>query len=120
MSSSDEILQLAQKRGQAQDLPYAGALTPSEAFDLLQADKQALLIDVRTQAELALVGRVPGALNIEWAFYPGMVPNPDFAKQLADTVDKERMIIFMCRTGGARTMRVWWHSNSATAKSTIC
>ena len=100
MSSSDEILQVAQKRGQAQGLPYAGALTPSEAFDLLQANKQALLIDVRTQAELALVGRVPGALNIEWAFYPGMVPNPDFAKQLADTVDKERTLIFMCRTGG--------------------
>lgn len=100
MSNSDKILQLAQKRGQEQGLPYAGALTPREAFDLLQADKQALLIDVRTQAELALVGRVPDALNIEWAFYPGMVPNPDFAKQLAATVDKGRKIIFMCRTGG--------------------
>ncbi len=100
MSNSDEILKLAQKRGQDQGLPYAGALTPSEASDLLQANKETLLIDVRTQAELALVGRVPGALNIEWAFYPGMVPNPDFAKQLADTVGKDRTIIFMCRTGG--------------------
>ena len=100
MSNSSEIFQIAQKRGQDLGLPYSGALTPTETFDLLHANKQALLIDVRTQAELALVGRVPGALNIEWAFYPGMVPNPDFAKQLAGTVDKECTIIFMCRTGG--------------------
>jgi len=55
---------------------------------------------VRTQAELALVGRVPGALNIEWAFYPGMVPNPDFSEQLSKMVTKDRPVIFMCRTGG--------------------
>ena len=58
------------------------------------------MIDVRTQAELGLVGHVPTALNIEWAFYPGMVQNQDFAKQLVEQVDKNQMLIFMCRTGG--------------------
>jgi rhodanese-related sulfurtransferase len=43
---------------------------------------------------------VPAALNIEWAFYPGMVPNQDFAKQLLEKVDKNKVLIFMCRTGG--------------------
>jgi len=100
MSSSNEILQLAQSRGLEQSLTYAGAMTPIEAFELLQVDPQILLIDVRTQAELALVGRVPGALNIEWAFYPGMVPNPDFSEQLSKMVTKDRPVIFMCRTGG--------------------
>lgn len=100
MSNQDEIMQLAQKRGVENSLPYTGAMTPREAFDVLQANSQVLLVDVRTQAELELVGRIPNALNIEWAFYPGMVKNQDFAKQLAEKVDKNLMVIFMCRTGG--------------------
>lgn len=100
MSNQDEILQLAQKRGVENSLPYAGAMTPREAFDVLQANPQVLLVDVRTQAELELVGRIPNALNIEWAFYPGMVKNQDFAKQVAEKVDKNLIVIFMCRTGG--------------------
>ncbi|MGZ8258834.1 MAG: rhodanese-like domain-containing protein [Methylotenera sp.] len=100
MSNEHEILQLAQKRGTENGLPYAGAMTPREAFDVLQANPQALLVDVRTQAELELVGRIPTALNIQWAFYPGMVANPDFAKQLVELVDKNQVLIFMCRTGG--------------------
>ena len=100
MNNQHEILQLAQTRNAQNNLPYSGALSPREAFEVLQVYPQALLLDVRTQAELALVGRVPLALNIEWAFYPGMVPNPDFAKQLLDKVDKNQVLIFMCRTGG--------------------
>ena len=100
MNDQHEILQLAQKRGAENGLPYAGAMTPREAFEVLQANPQALLVDVRTQAELGLVGRVPTALNIEWAFYPGMVPNQEFAKQLSEKVDKNQPLIFMCRTGG--------------------
>jgi rhodanese-related sulfurtransferase len=100
MKQQDEILQLAQQRAVDNNFPYAGALTPREAFEVLQANPQAVLVDVRTQAELALVGRIPAAINIEWAFYPGMVPNPDFAKQLAEQLDKNLALIFMCRTGG--------------------
>jgi rhodanese-related sulfurtransferase len=100
MSNQQEILALAQMRGAENDLTYAGALTPSEAFELLQDNPEVLLVDVRTQAELELVGRVPNALNLEWAFYPGMVKNQDFAKQLAENVDKSLTVIFMCRTGG--------------------
>lgn len=100
MNDQHEILQLAQQRASEKSLPYAGAMTPREAFEVLQANPQALLIDVRTQAELGLVGRVPVALNIEWAFYPGMVPNQDFTKQLVEKVDKNQTLIFMCRTGG--------------------
>lgn len=100
MSNQHEILQRAQKRGKENNLPYAGAMTPHEAFDILQENPQAVLIDVRTQAELDLVGRIPTALNIEWAYYPGMVPNHDFGKQLNERVDKNQTVIFMCRTGG--------------------
>lgn len=100
MQEQQQILQLAQKRGAENGFPYAGAVTPKEAYELLQKNPEFLLIDVRTQAELALVGRIPSALNIEWAFYPGMVQNQDFAKQLSEKADKSKTLIFMCRTGG--------------------
>jgi rhodanese-related sulfurtransferase len=100
MSEIQKNLQKANQRAQENSLPYAGAMTPLEAFEVLQSNPNAQLVDVRTQAELDLVGRVPEALNIEWAFYPGMVTNVDFAQQLANQVDKNKTIIFMCRTGG--------------------
>ncbi|MDI1308706.1 MAG: rhodanese-like domain-containing protein [Methylotenera sp.] len=100
MSNLDEILQLAHKRATDNNFPYAGALTPRETFELLQGNSEVILVDVRTQAELELVGRVPNAMNIEWATFPGMVKNQDFANQLADNVDKNLTVIFMCRTGG--------------------
>jgi len=100
MSNLDVILQLAQKRASDNSFPYAGGLTPREAFELLQGNPEAILVDVRTQAELELVGRVPNATNIEWATYPGMVKNQDFTNQLTDKVDKNLTVIFMCRTGG--------------------
>jgi rhodanese-related sulfurtransferase len=100
MSDTSTILQAAQQRAAVHQLPYAGALTPNEAFELTQNNENVKLVDVRTQAELDLVGRIPDALNIEWAFYPGMVPNPDFAQQLAQQVDKQQTVIFICRTGG--------------------
>ena len=100
MTNPDEILQLAQQRAVQKGLPYSGALTPQEAFILLQDDPAVVLVDVRSRAELELVGRVPQSMHIEWAFYPGMVPNAEFAQQLAEYVDKSFTVIFMCRTGG--------------------
>ena len=97
----DHILNAAQQRATQNNLAYAGALTPQEAYALLQVNPQATLVDVRTRAELELVGRVPFATSIEWAFYPGMVANADFAAQLDNlALDKNAVVIFMCRTGG--------------------
>jgi len=100
MEDVNEILKRAKKRAEEMDLPYAGALTPFEAHDVLQNLQQAVLVDVRTSAELALVGRIPNVMNIEWAFYPGMVANEDFPAQLEAAVAKDAVVIFMCRTGG--------------------
>jgi len=105
MSDIQEILVFAEKRAIEKRLPYAGALTPQEADAILCADASAQLVDVRTKAELELVGRVPSALHVEWAFYPGMVANPDFAAHLQAKLnqkgaDKNTVIMFLCRTGG--------------------
>ena len=100
MEAMSAVLELGKKRGGDVGLPYAGALTPNEVYDVLQKTEQVVLIDVRTKAELELVGKIPGVRNIEWATYPGMAANPDFAKQLEIQVDKASLVVFMCRTGG--------------------
>jgi hypothetical protein len=61
MSRLDDILAQARKRAAEKGLPYAGALTPKEADELLQLDGAARIVDVRTNAELDYVGRIPGA-----------------------------------------------------------
>ncbi len=99
MTMLKDILDTAAKRAAAKGLPYHGELTPQETFELLQQDA-VVLVDVRSRAELELVGRVPHANHVEWAFYPGMVANADFAAQLQDQVDKSQAVVFMCRTGG--------------------
>ena|SRR3989344_2186377 len=100
METLTKILQQAKERAQANNLLYAGALTPKEAHEVLQMTTNAKLVDVRSRAELELVGRVSQADHIEWAFYPGMVANQDFPAQLEMQLDKESIVIFMCRTGG--------------------
>lgn len=100
MSALNEILEMAASRATAKNLPYEGELTPREAFELLQHDPSTVLVDVRSRAELELVGRIPSATHIEWAFYPGMTPNHAFAEQLQSAVDKDLKVVFVCRTGG--------------------
>jgi rhodanese-related sulfurtransferase len=100
LESVENILTQARARASQTGLSYAGAVTPQEAYAVISQDSSAVLVDVRSRAELELVGRVPVATHVEWAFYPGMVANADFAAQLQAQVDKSRTVIFMCRTGG--------------------
>lgn len=109
MGMLSEILSKAQQRARENGFPYAGSLTPAEAQSILEATPTARLVDVRSQAELDLVGRIPGATHIEWAFYPGMQPNPDFLEQLSRQIDREALVMFICRTGGRS------HNAAATA-----
>jgi len=100
MDTISQILQLAKERALNKSLSYAGALTPAEAQKLFELVPGAKLVDVRSRAEVELVGRIPHATVIEWAFYPGMQPNPDFASQLKSQLDPECLTMFICRTGG--------------------
>ncbi len=99
MGNLTDILNRAQIRARELDLPYAGAVTPKEAHVLLQNAPGSRLVDVRTRAEWDWVGRIPGALEIEWASYPGNQPNPHFLSQLKQCTDPEALILFICRSG---------------------
>ncbi len=101
MNTTDDILAKARERAPGQ--PYAGAVTPQEAFALLQSDPRVKLVDVRTNAERDWIGRpaVPEAQHgaVQWTLYPGGAPNPDFATQLQQSADKEDVVLFLCRSG---------------------
>ncbi len=99
MGKLSDLLQLAQARAQSNGLPYAGALTPAEAHEILSLAPGAKLVDVRTHAELDWVGRIPDAVEIEWNQYPGGVPNANFSAQLKRQVDEESLVMFICRSG---------------------
>ena len=93
----DDIKQKAKERGQRLRLPYAGALLPAEAHALMQ--QGAKLVDVRTDAELQYVGSIPGSETVEWNNYPEGARNPEFLEQLADAVEKDEPVMFICRSG---------------------
>ncbi len=99
MGKITEILSRAQQRAKDANLPYEGALLPEEAYQILQSAPGAKLVDVRSRAELDWVGRVADAVEIEWATYPGMKQNPNFLAALEQQVDKESLVLFLCRSG---------------------
>ncbi len=98
-----DILEHARQRGTEHALAYAGAVTPQEAYALLQADIRVKLIDVRTHAERDWVGRPAiedgQQASVEWSTYPGGIPNPDFLPQLAQVATKDSVLLFLCRSG---------------------
>ncbi len=99
MGRLTEILTAAQQRAKSAFLPYEGCLTPPEALEVLQLAPGSRLVDVRSRAERDLVGRIPGAMEVEWMSYPGWQPNPHFLAQLQQQLDKEALTLFLCRNG---------------------
>ncbi|GMG90388.1 rhodanese-like domain-containing protein [Cupriavidus metallidurans] len=102
MTTRDELLQAAQTRKQQGELSYFGALTPQEAYALLQAEPKAVLVDVRTQAELDWVGGVDlpdeQFAHIEWMSYPGGAQNANFVAELKARVPADAPVLFLCRS----------------------
>lgn len=89
---------------------YAGDINPKTAWDVLSNDEQAILVDVRTKAELNFVGFPDlssinkSALNVEQQFFPGGTINDDFVEILESNLDemnlsKDTPMLFLCRSG---------------------
>lgn len=89
---------------------FAGDVSPAEAWDALQANASAQLVDVRTQPEWVFSG-LPDlsalykeAATISWKFYPSFDLNSQFVSQLMQAVpDKTAPVYFLCKTGGRST-----------------
>lgn len=92
------------------EVTEVGALPARAAYVLLQAEADAMLIDVRTAAEWDFVG-VPDLSALrkevifeEWQTYPAMQVAPGFARTLAARLSGQRApktaaLLFLCRSG---------------------
>ncbi len=85
---------------------YAGDIDSRRAWELLQSDPNAVLIDVRTQPECRYVGAPDlrplgkAPLFVEWQSYPDLAVNPDFAAQVENNgARKDATLLLLCRSG---------------------
>lgn len=103
-ASVEEIYAIAFTRIDA-SAGYAGNLTVEEAWSLLGRDPDAVLVDIRTQAEWSYVG-VPDlsaigreAVFAQWLLALSMRENQNFFNELAaQGVTPGKAAIIMCRT----------------------
>ena len=77
---------------------YAGDVPPQLACEWWQAG-EAVLVDVRTDAERAWVGEVPGAVPLAWKQWPGMALNADFDTGLQAALAGGKKAVLLCRSG---------------------
>lgn len=88
-------------------MSYAGDITPLQAWKLLSDNPEAVLVDVRTDAEWRFVG-VPDlsslgrdVVYVEWNKSNGQ-HNNNFLDELKDKVPAgggDRPVVFLCRSG---------------------
>ncbi|NBW78547.1 MAG: rhodanese-like domain-containing protein [Betaproteobacteria bacterium] len=79
-------------------IDYAGDITPQLAYQWCQSG-EAVLVDVRSDAEREWVGFVPGALAIAWKQWPGMAINPEFDERIQNASPDSKKLLLLCRSG---------------------
>jgi sulfur dioxygenase len=88
-----------QSNGQVQPASgYAGDISPQLAWAWIQAGN-AVLVDVRTDAEREWVGGVPGAVALAWKQWPGMALNAGFDDGVKAAVGSGKKALMLCRSG---------------------
>lgn len=83
-------------------------VSATEAYELIQNDPRALLIDVRSNMEFLFIGHSVGAMSIPWIDEPDWVINPNFAAEVRKLIlggldhrsDGHNVpVLLICRSG---------------------
>jgi len=83
-------------------------LTPKQAWQLMQDDPRAVLVDVRSNMEFLFVGHPTGAVHIPWIDEPDWEINPHFVRQvrelmlggiICDGDEGCAPVLLICRSG---------------------
>ena len=93
------IIMQAKAKAQETGLPYAGDVTPKQAWQLVQEGK-AVIVDVRTTEEYQLIGHVPDSQLIPWQSGNPAVLTPLFVPEMKRRFPKDAVLLLLCR--GAR------------------
>jgi rhodanese-related sulfurtransferase len=87
----------AQDRAPPPAQGYAGDISAEQAWAWVQAG-EAILVDVRSDAEREWVGFVPGAVAVAWKQWPGMAINPQFDTAIVAAAGGRKALL-LCRSG---------------------
>lgn len=74
-------------------------LTPKQTFEFLQANPEAVFIDVRSEMEHMFVGHPKGSILIPWVDGPEWDINPHFVAQVKKAASVNRPVVLICRSG---------------------
>lgn len=89
---SNEVLSVKAAQG------YAGDVLPELAWHWVQSG-EAVLVDVRSDAERAWVGFVPEAKPLAWKQWPVVDVNPAFDASIQAIGAEGKKIVLLCRSG---------------------
>ena len=85
------------------DTTEVRGISPQEAWDFLQQNPRALLIDVRSNMEYLFVGHPAGAIHIPWIDEPDWKVNPHFVTQVRQAIlggaSGAAPVVLICRSG---------------------
>jgi rhodanese-related sulfurtransferase len=88
--------------------PELKHLNPKQAWELLQHEPRAILVDIRSTMEYLFVGHPKGSIHIPWMDEPDWTVNPDFVRRvrelmlggaICDSDSGCAPIILICRSG---------------------
>lgn len=83
-------------------------ISPQEAWNIMQKEPRAVMIDVRSDMEFLFVGHPVGAIHIPWIDYPDWRLNPDFVTEVRKLIlggichedsNSGVPILLICRSG---------------------
>ena len=83
-------------------------LSPQQAWQMIQDDSRAVLVDIRSTMEFLFVGHPAGAVHVPWIDEPDWTVNPHFVTEIRKlllggsicTIDEGcAPVILICRSG---------------------
>lgn len=91
-------LEQARQQGTADQLGYAGQVSPALAW-ALAGYELATLVDVRSNEERVFVGHVAVGEHVAWASGTALTRNPRFVRELEARTGKDHVLLLLCRSG---------------------
>lgn len=82
-------------------------VTPQEAYELLESNSSAVLIDVRSSMEYLFVGHAKGSVHVPWIDEPDWTVDPNFPAHVRQVMlgglscsdDSCTPVVLICRSG---------------------
>ena len=90
------------------NLNEPAGISPKAAYQLLQDDSRAVLVDIRSSMEFLFVGHPKGAVHVPWIDEPDWDINPEFVTEVRKLLlggvvcadnDGCAPIVLICRSG---------------------